>query len=79
MYIHRFLVHNYNGGEYFSHNAQYYTTVNGHIHKYSSPSIFDYIFHIKPHFFQKNISKLSLGRLLTNNTIYDNYINDYIT
>jgi uncharacterized protein involved in tolerance to divalent cations len=24
-----------------------------HVHKYSSPSIFYYIFHIKPHFFKK--------------------------
>ena len=39
-------------------------TVHGH--KYSSPSIFYYIFHIKPYFFQKNILKLSLGRFLWN-------------
>ena len=43
-----------------SHNI----TVHGHT--YSSPSIFNYIFHIKPHFFQKNILKLSLGRFLWN-------------
>jgi hypothetical protein len=40
----------------------YTHTVHGH--KYSSPSIFYYIFHIKPHLFKNNISKLSLGRFL---------------
>ena len=35
-----------------------------HGHRYSSPSIFHYIFHIKPVFQKKNILKLSLGRLL---------------
>ena len=39
-------------------------TVHGH--KYSSPSIFYYIFHIKPHLFQKNILRPSLGRFLWN-------------
>jgi hypothetical protein len=39
-------------------------TVHGH--KYSSPSIFYYIFHIKPHFFKKIILKPSLGRFLWN-------------
>jgi len=44
--------------------VEFATTVHGH--KYSSPSIFYYIFHIKPHFFQANILKLSLGRFLLN-------------
>ena len=35
------------------------TTVNGH--KYSSPSILHYIFHIKPHFSKKIIVKLFLN------------------
>ena len=39
-------------------------TVHGH--KYSSPPIFYYIFHIKPPFFKKNILKLSLVRFLRN-------------
>ena len=34
--------------------SQDITTVHGHIYKYSPPSIFYHIFHIKPHFF-KNI------------------------
>jgi hypothetical protein len=58
-------------------NGPPWYTVNGH--KYSSPSILRYIFHIKPHFnffllwshfkstfFPKNILKLSLGRYLWN-------------
>jgi hypothetical protein len=40
------------------------STVHGH--KYSSPSIFYYIFHIKTTCFRKNILKLSLGRFLWN-------------
>ena len=40
------------------------TPLTVHGHKYSSPLIFYYIFHIKPHFFQKNILKLLLGRFL---------------
>ena len=37
------------------------TTVNGH--KYSSPSILHYIFHIKPHF-QKNYCEVISKRIL---------------
>jgi hypothetical protein len=47
-----------------TNNLSVTDTVHGH--KYSSPSIFYYIFHIKPHFFKKHILKLSLGRSLWN-------------
>jgi hypothetical protein len=54
------------GGDFATHQQIKSLRHIVHGHKYSSPLIFYYIFHIKPHFFKKNILKLSLGRFLWN-------------